>query len=118
MTTKRNAKRRGASERKKRVELLQEAALLAQLGSEWEVAHVAAFCTVSESFIYRSDCPRIEKHGQRDVKGKPMVRFSTWDGKARDKAVTTIAGYALCERHAWNLKLIEMENQRPARQSA
>lgn len=67
--------------KKSRVELLQEAALLAQLGGEWEVAHAAAFCTVSESFIYRSDCPRIEKHGQRDVKGKPMVRFNPADVK-------------------------------------
>jgi hypothetical protein len=61
--------------KKSRAEWLQEALLLEQLGSEWEVGHVAAFCTASESFIYRSGCPRIEKEGVRGVKGKAMIRF-------------------------------------------
>jgi len=56
-------------------EILAEANQLMQMDGEWKVEHAAAFCTVSESFIYGSDCPRIEKEGQRDIGGKPMLRF-------------------------------------------
>lgn len=58
-----------------RTDWLQEALLLEQLRAEWTVAHVAAFCTVSTSFIMRSECPKIEKEGVRGVKGKRMIRF-------------------------------------------
>lgn len=63
------------SRRKTRLEWLQEGLVLDQMGGEWEIGHAAAFCTVSESFIYRSQCPRIEKSGNNDVHGKPMLRF-------------------------------------------
>lgn len=61
--------------KRSRAEWLQEALLLEQLCSEWEVGHVAAFCTVSEGYIYRSDCPRLEKAGQDSITGKHMIRF-------------------------------------------
>jgi len=60
---------------KNRLALLQEAAALEQLGGEWSVEHVAAFCLVSVSSIYRSDCPRIEKSGPRAIHGRSIIRF-------------------------------------------
>ncbi len=66
---------RGAAA-KTRAEWLEEARLLEMMGGEWEVGHAAAFCLVSESFIMRGECPKIEKSGIRDVKGKSMIRFS------------------------------------------
>ena len=67
---------------KSRAEWLEEAILLEQLGAEWTVGHVAAFCTVSTSFIMRSACPKIEKSGVRDVKGKRMIRFEPAEVRA------------------------------------
>lgn len=72
----------GETRRKTRAELLAEAHLLEQMQGEWTVAHVAAFCTVSESFIYRCDCPRIEKEGVRGIKGKTMPRFNPAEVRA------------------------------------
>lgn len=62
----------------KRVRLadrLLEAQRLEELRAEWSVEHVAAFCCVSTAFIYRSDCPRIEKRGVTGIAGKSMIRF-------------------------------------------
>ena len=76
---------------KTRADWLQEAEVLERMGGEWEVHHAAAFCTVSPSFLYRSDCPRLEKAGLRDVKGKSMIRFDPqqvrqWNAKRTKKA--------------------------------
>lgn len=78
------------SEHKSRAEWLQEALLLEQLGGEWEVGHAAAFCGLSDDSIYRSQCPRIRKAGEREVKGRGRLRFlpadvRTWNAK-RSKA--------------------------------
>lgn len=75
----------------RRSELLQEALLLEQLGSEWTAAHAAAVCTVSENYIYHSDCPRVVKQGTRSVKGRGRVRFipadvKEWNDRRTQKA--------------------------------
>lgn len=74
--------------KKSRAEWLQEALLLEQLGAEWEVGHAAAFCTVSESFMYRSECPKVVKAGQRDVNGRTMIRFEPAKVREWNKART------------------------------
>ena len=60
---------------KTRAEWLQEAMLLEQMGGEWEVGHAAAFCTVSESFIRRSDCPKLEKQDRRGIAARSIFSF-------------------------------------------
>lgn len=51
------------SAKRSRVELLQEAKALEEMGGEWLPAHAAAFCNVSESFLRRSSCPKLKKAG-------------------------------------------------------
>lgn len=68
--------------KKSRTELLQEALLLEQMGGEWTMAHAAAFCMCSESFLYRSSCVKLKKKGDRDIAGKPMIRLLPADVRA------------------------------------
>lgn len=57
--------------------LLREAKALEDLGADWEIQHVAAFCGVSVSYVYRAtNLERIERAGGRGVKGKPMLYFN------------------------------------------
>jgi hypothetical protein len=74
--------------KKSRTELLQEALLLEQLGSEWEVTHAAAFSGVSENYIYRSTCKRLRKETDRGVGLRPPVRFRPADVRAWNDART------------------------------
>jgi hypothetical protein len=76
------------AERKTRAELLQEAVLLEQAGGEWEAAHVAALWGVCVNTVYRSACPRVEKDGDRVIKGKPRIRFVPAQVRAFDKGRT------------------------------
>ena len=55
-----------------RAELLREAKALEDMGGEWSLAHAAAFCMRSVSYLTRSDCPKHYKKGQ-GVKGKRIV---------------------------------------------
>lgn len=68
-----------------RAELLHEAKLLEELGAEWLPAHAAAFCNRSTSFLRRSSCPKVLKHGQ-GVKGKTSVVYLPADVRAWNAA--------------------------------
>lgn len=69
---------------------LQEAELLERLGSEWEVGHAGAYCTLSDSSIYHSDCPRVEKASVRGIQGRPMIRFIPADVRAWNAKRTVV----------------------------
>jgi hypothetical protein len=58
-----------------RLKLLLEAKALEDLGADWSIQHAAAVCGCSASLLYRADIPRVERRGERGVKGKPMLSF-------------------------------------------
>lgn len=70
-----------------RVDLLQEAKALEELGAEWLPAHAAAFCVVSESFLRRSACPKLIKRGAGRT-DKPMITYLPTDVRRWNAART------------------------------
>lgn len=74
-----------------RAQRLQEALLLEQLGAKWNVHHAAAFCRMSVSSLYHSDCPRVVELGDRAIKGRGRVAFypaqvKEWDAQRSVRA--------------------------------
>lgn len=80
-----------SAQKKSRTELLQEALLLEQMNGEWTIAHAAAFCMCSETFIYRSSCVKLKKDGDRNIAGKSMIRLLPADVRSWNNARTQAA---------------------------
>jgi hypothetical protein len=80
----------------KRVKLMAEARAIEEAGAEWRVAHAAAVTGYSESFLRRSDCPRLY-----DVSGGSTTKASVW--------------YDPAEVRAWKAKRLSRPEERRGR---
>ena len=72
---------KGGGNSYERVKLMAEARAIEEAGGQWRVRHASAVTGYSDSFLRRSDCPRLY-----DVSGGSTTKATVWYDPAEVRA--------------------------------